>query len=196
MKVSVIIPTYNQEVLLSRAVASLPLDEDIEVIIIDDGSTDDTWQVAKELATHPKITAYHLLLNQGVSVARNLGIDKAQGEYLFMLDSDDYVYTKKFIQALQFLDGTDLVYYNLKTNTGKLLKLQPNSKMALCGTTKFMRKDFVEKNRYPVGRNVGEDWQFYMELLKKKPTERFTNLVVTHYNYPREGSLTYNARKR
>ena len=190
MKVSVIIPVYNQEKLLRKAVNSLPLDEDIEVIIIDDGSTDKSWEVAQELSEHPKIRCFHLEKNCGVSVARNMGIDMAWGDYLFMLDSDDYVYEDNFLQVMSMLDGTDLVFYNLKLNSDGILQLNSRTARKYVGTTKFIRRDFVGNIRYPLDRRKAEDTVFTLKLLDKKPTMKFSGLVVTHYNHPRKGSLS------
>ena len=95
----------------------------------------------------------------------------------------------EFLKAMEQFDGTDLVYFDLKVNDGSIFKLTEESKRNLCGSTKFMRKEFVGDTRNPDIRQ-GEDWFFYEELLKKNPTERFTNLLVKHYNFPRKGSLT------
>lgn len=195
IKVSVIIPVWNQEKLLRKAVKSLPLDENIEVIIVDDGSTDRSWEVAQELSAHPKIRCFHLEENCGVSTARNLGIDKAQGEYLYMLDSDDWVYTENFREVMKMLDGFDLIYFNLKGNKGRTVVLTPNNKNITVGQVKFMRREFVGDTRYPIEKRVAEDWNFQFDLQAKNPIEKFTHILVLHYNYPRVGSLSYMREK-
>ena len=58
-----------------------------------------------------------------------------------------------------------------------------------------MRKEFVGNTRCSEEKRSGEDVSFYQELLSKKPTEKFTHLVVKHYNHPRNGSLTDLVRK-
>ena len=192
MKVSVVIPVYNQESLIERAIRSIPRRDDIEIIVIDDGSTDDT---ANKLLTigielnDPNFIVLHNRQNMGVGYTVNRGLDIADGEYIVLLGSDDYFYTDEFLKAMEQLDGTDLVYFDLKVNDGSIFKLTEESKRNLCGSTKFMRKEFVGDTRNPDIRQ-GEDWFFYDELLKKNPTERFTNLLVKHYNFPRKGSLT------
>lgn len=192
MKVSVVIPVYNQESLIERAIRSIPLRDDIEIIVVDDGSTDDTWNklvtIGMEL-NDPNFIVLHNRKNMGVGYTVNRGLDIADGEYIVLLGSDDYFYTDEFLKAMEQLDGTDLVYFDLKVNDGSIFKLTEESKRNLCGSTKFMRKEFVGDTRNPDIRQ-GEDWFFYEELLKKNPTERFTNLLVKHYNFPRKGSLT------
>ena len=192
MKVSVVIPVYNQESLIERAIRSIPLRDDIETIVIDDGSTDDTRNklvtIGMEL-NDPNFIVLHNRKNMGVGYTVNRGLDIADGEYIVLLGSDDYFYTDEFLKAMEQLDGTDLVYFDLKVNDGSIFKLTEESKRNLCGSTKFMRKEFVGDTRNPDIRQ-GEDWFFYEGLLKKNPTERFTNLLVKHYNFPRNGSLT------
>lgn len=192
MKVSVVIPVYNQESLIERAIRSIPLRDDIEIIVVDDGSTDDTWNKLVTIGIElndPNFIVLHNRKNMGVGYTVNRGLDIADGEYIVLLGSDDYFYTDEFLKAMEQLDGTDLVYFDLKVNDGSIFKLTEESKRNLCGSTKFMRKEFVGDTRNPDIRQ-GEDWFFYNELLKKNPTERFTNLVVKHYNFPRKGSLT------
>lgn len=192
MKVSVVIPVYNQESLIERAIRSIPLRDDIEIIVVDDGSTDDTWNKLVTIGIElndPNFIVLHNRRNMGVGYTVNRGLDIADGEYIVLLGSDDYFYTDEFLKAMEQLDGTDLVYFDLKVNDGSILKLTEESKRNLCGSTKFMRKEFVGDTRNPDIRQ-GEDWFFYGELLKKNPTERFTNLLVKHYNFPRKGSLT------
>lgn len=195
MKVSVVIPVYNQESLIERAIRSIPRRDDIEIIVVDDGSTDDTRNKLVTIGIElndPNFIVLHNRRNMGVGYTVNRGLDIADGEYIVLLGSDDYFYTDEFLKAMEQLDGTDLVYFDLKVNDGSIFKLTEESKRNLCGSTKFMRKEFVGDTRNPDIRQ-GEDWFFYDELLKKNPTERFTNLLVKHYNFPRKGSLTYIA---
>lgn len=195
MKLSVVIPVYNQESLIERAIRSIPRRDDIEIIVIDDGSTDDTWNKLVTIGIElndPNFIVLHNSKNMGVGYTVNRGLDIADGEYIVLLGSDDYFYEDEFLKAMEQLDGTDLVYFDLKINDGTIFKLTEESKRNLCGSTKFMRRAFVGDTRNPDIRQ-GEDWYFYDDLLKKKPTERFTNLIVKHYNYPRKGSLTYIA---
>lgn len=198
IKVSVIIPVYNQEELVVRALDSIPIRDDIEVIVIDDGSTDDTWSVLLEYHKHTSLTNFILLYNEenkGVAYTVNKGYDTAKGEYVVLLGSDDYFITTEFIKALSFLDGTDLVYFNLRINNGDIWKLTNDTKVNCCGSVKFMKKTFIGDTRNPVDAKSGEDYYFYLDLLKKKPTETFTDITVKHYNYPRDNSLS-NLRVR
>lgn len=90
MKISVIIPTYNRAYLLPRAIESVFMQsyEDWELIVVDDGSTDDTASVMQNYAS-PKIIYLKLEKNGGENAARNRGVAIATGEWISFLDSDD-----------------------------------------------------------------------------------------------------------
>ena len=197
-KVSVIIPVYNQENLVIKAIESVPTRDDVEIVVIDDGSTDNTWNNLIEYTNEHENKNIVLLYNQvnkGVAYTVNKGYDNARGEYLVLLGSDDYFYTDKFIEIMQYLDGTDMVYFNLQINNGDIWQLRNDNKGFCCGSVKFMRKAFVGNTRCPINVKAGEDYYFFVELLSKNPSEKFTDITVKHYNYPRENSLS-NLRSR
>lgn len=188
-KVSVIIPCYNAVDTLAGAVASIPRGG-TEVIVVDDGSTDGSTGVVRGLyeigAVHKAI--YHDE-NQGVASAINDGLGVAEGEYVVFLGADDD-FTTDFWYAYEQLDGTDLVYFDLVINSGDVWRVTPETKEQLCGSVKFMRREFIGDTREPEEKKAGEDYYFYQALLAKNPTEKFTGIVAKHYNFPREGSLT------
>lgn len=196
-KVDVIIPVYNEPELVIRAIKSVPVREDVEIIVIDDCSTDDTMErVAQYFCEEDRgVLLVHQEENMGVGAAVNEGLDLSDGEYIVLLGADDYFTTDKFEQVMDELDGTDLVYFDLQINDGSLFKLTPETKYKYCGSTKFMRREFVGDTRNPEKR-YREDWDFFQELMKKNPTEKFTHKVIKHYNYPREGSLTWQACRK
>lgn len=93
--ISVVIPAYNADMFIGRALASVENQtlRPNEVIIVDDGSTDDTALQVKEFARHSKLTiVLEQQVNQGSSAARNNGIRKAAGELITFLDADDLIY--------------------------------------------------------------------------------------------------------
>ena len=194
IKVSVIIPVYNQDRLIIKAIESIPKRSDIEIIVIDDGSTDNTWnELIKYTNEHEELINFVLLYNEenkGVAYTVNKGYDNANGEYVVLLGSDDYFYTDKFNEIIKYLDGTDLVYFNLEINNGDIWRLTEENKDFYCGSVKFMRNEFIGNTRCPEEKRQAEDRVFYNELLKKNPTEKFTNMTVKHYNFPRNNSLT------
>lgn len=105
MKYSVIIPIYNAEKSIKRCLDSLlpQLNSDVEIILVNDGSTDTSGEICKEYAAKNRSFHYYEQTNSGVSVARNTGIEKATGEYIVFIDSDDYVSKDAFLQIDQVL---------------------------------------------------------------------------------------------
>ena len=103
IRVSVIIPTYNRAWCLAEAIDAVLAQtySDFELIVVDDGSTDDTVAI---LATYADKIRLFRQANQGVSAARNLGIRKARGELLAFLDSDDLWQPEKLARQVSFFD--------------------------------------------------------------------------------------------
>ena len=90
-KVSIIMPTYNREKIIKKAIKSVveQSEKDIELIIVDDGSTDNTDEVVKNF--NDSRIKYYKRKNHGIGASRNFGLEKATGEYITFLDSDDYL---------------------------------------------------------------------------------------------------------
>lgn len=101
VKYSVIIPVYNRQVTLSRCLDSLLCQhrEDVQILVIDDGSQDASGQIARAYAEKYPCIQYHWQENAGVSAARNAGLDRAVGTYVLFVDSDDYV-TQNYFAVL------------------------------------------------------------------------------------------------
>ena len=102
--ISIIVPIYNVEKYIGSLVNSLlkQTNKNFEVIFIDDGSTDESMQILKEImAGSEQEFSFKLLqqVNQGLSSARNIGILNATGEYIFFLDSDDEI-ESNFVETI------------------------------------------------------------------------------------------------
>jgi glycosyltransferase involved in cell wall biosynthesis len=100
--VSVIIPTYNRAYCLAETLHSVLIQRGFELIVVDDGSTDDTQRV---LQNFPDIRVIHLPENRGVSYARNRGIEQAQGALICFLDSDDLWEEGKLEAQVKWMEG-------------------------------------------------------------------------------------------
>lgn len=194
-RVSFIVPVYNQEKLLKRCIKSIPKRWDTEIIIVDDGSTDKTKSVIIDLVQkYPEyIGAILCKTNHGVSYARNLGIEKATGEYAIFIDSDDYLDTYKTCEVIdKYLPGDwDMVFYDMMTNNKQVYKSTRENRKTRYGMFKFIRKSFIGETRFPVGVQYAEDRVFHLELMNKKPKWVCSDIMIYYYNYPREGSLCY-----
>ncbi len=194
LKLSIIIPCWNSAEWIEKCLKSIPKRNDIEIICIDDGSTDDTFNLISKIFAKRKEN--NILLrynkNKGVSYARNRGIDKAKGEYILMLDSDDYIYPKVFNEILDnYLDGeNDMVFYDMENNAKYVFKSDQNNYQCKYGNFKFIRREFLGDLRYTVGKQYAEDKELHLKLMEKYPSCYFTKKVMYHYNYPRKGSLS------
>ena len=92
-KVSIIIPVYNSEIYLKKCLDSVLSQtlEDIEIILIDDGSTDSSLEIIKHYSKKYSNIKYKSKKNEGQAIARNIGISMATGEFISFVDSDDYI---------------------------------------------------------------------------------------------------------
>jgi len=105
MKVSVIIPTYNREQLLKRAIQSVlnQTFRDFEIIVVDDGSTDNTKEIIDSF-TSDKIKYIYESNSGGAARPKNTGIKNAQGKYIAVLDSDDEWLPQKLEKQIELLE--------------------------------------------------------------------------------------------
>lgn len=198
-KVSVIIPVYNQEELINKCLESIPKRDDIEIIVVNDGSNDKTLEILqkyqKKVYSDLKIITYKK--NKGVSYARNSGIDLAEGEYIVMIDSDDYIYGDIFNKIVDScLNGDDLVFYDMENNGKVRFEANQNNYKSKYGMFKFIKKEFLGDMRFKVGMQYAEDKELHLRMMEKYPVCLFTREIMYHYNYPRKGSLSAIGEKR
>lgn len=117
-KLSVIIPVYNGEKTLKRCIESVlkQKDEDIEIVLINDGSTDMSDKIIQEYkGKNPKIISYYKKKNTGVADTRNYGIQKAKGKYILFLDVDDYLDIHLYGLVKQYMEkDIDLIKFKLQ----------------------------------------------------------------------------------
>lgn len=106
MLLSIIIPVYNVEKYVNKCLRTLinQIDSDVEIICVDDGSTDNSGKICDDFAEHNiNIHVYHQA-NRGVASARNFGLSKAKGKYIAWVDPDDYVDSKWFCKLKDVLN--------------------------------------------------------------------------------------------
>ena len=199
IKLSVVIPVYNQEDLIVSAIESVPKRDDVEIIIVNDGSTDNTSaNIFENLEKFNKnIRMVVFKENQGVANALNAGLELIEGEYYMALGSDDYFYTDRLNDFIDndLNDKVDMVYFCLERNDGSLIEPNEETRALWVGSTKAYRREIIGDTLYPDGKRACEDLVFD-DLIRQKPhTYRFTGKIIKHYNFPREGSLTDLANK-
>lgn len=203
---SVIIPVYNGERFLEKAIESViqqTVFEKLELILVDDGSTDGTKKICDEYEKKfANIFALHCK-NAGVSAARNAGIAHARGEYLTFLDSDD-IYEPTFIEKLLEHGDCDLVccdYYCKNKNEknlaeifdcGKLKSIEFDTifyKKIICKEfytcwNKLYKKSIILENKisFPEGVKYGEDMMFVFKYLEHCKNFYFIDEALYFYN--------------
>lgn len=210
MKISIIVPVYNVEKYLNRCLTSLINQsiKDIEIIVVNDGSPDNSQDIIDEYKKkYPTLIINYIKSNGGLSDARNFGIDKATGEYIAFLDSDDYVdpfiYEKMYNKAK--MNDFDLVVCDLYYDyDGKLVYHGSGYKKDL------FEKDKIKKSMldcYPVAWNKlykrslfgnslrfikglwYEDVEFFYRLISKISKIGVINEPLIYY-VQRDGAIT------
>ena len=187
--VSVIIPVYNYEKYLRTAIESLVAQSifpEMEIIVVDDGSTDNSFDIANNYANiHRNIKVIHQE-NKGVSAARNAGIKIAKANYIGFVDADDWVdpnYYERMLSVAKTYHA-DFVTSNLvvetangslklDSNPSKITKLDKDSAMCLFLQdkldvhlmTKIILKELAQKNLLNESINIGEDRLFNLNCI-------------------------------
>lgn len=179
--VTVIIPCYNQSQYLKETVLSA-LNSDyspLEIIIINDGSTDDSPEIGEKLAEEHDSVVFINQKNQGVGVARNSGIKASTGKYILPLDGDDLIskdYISKAVKVLESDKNVKVVYckgIKFNGNGQKNWKLKPFSRNALARdnmifvSALFRKSDGESCGGFSEDMHFGrEDWEFWIKMLK------------------------------
>ena len=184
-KVSIIMPAFNSEKFIEKALKSIPKRNDIEIIVINDGSTDKTAEIASKF----NVKLIDRKENMGIGCSRKEALNIATGEYIMFFDSDDTIIQENFNKAIDMLTGEDIIYYDLKQNDGVVLHLIPATKGIYPGAVKFIKRTYINQFEYPTVRSY-EDVYFNGELHSKPHTDKYTNLIVVNYNYPRADSTS------
>ncbi len=192
VRVSIIIPCYRAEKFLEKAVNSViaQTESDWELILVDDCSPDDTWTVASRLAERdPRIKAFKLPENRGKSAVMNWAAERARGEWIAVLDADDWFVPHRLQRLLDAGESAgvemvadNLVFVDIKAGTvagtafprkNDVISLDLESYLAASDPTRsfdfgmlqpLIRSDFYRENRleYCEEARVGEDFYFLL----------------------------------
>ena len=213
-KVSVIVPVYNVEKYIEKCLESIKAQsfDDFECLIINDGTKDNSVEIAKKTVDGDSRFIFYGKENGGLSDARNFGIEKAKGEYLCFIDSDDYI--DKDLLKLSYdmakKHGSDIVcfdmYYdwenrNLEVSKGanfnEITTYKENRDVIFINNSannKLYRKEFLINRRFVKGMWY-EDMAVIPVWLAKANNVSYVNKPLYYY-VQREGSITLNADER
>lgn len=212
--VSIIIPAYNVEDYIEECIVSV-LSQSykyIEVIIINDGSTDNTISIINKYATIDSRILVIDNTNIGLGATRNIGIDSSKGEYILFVDSDDYIHTDLIQHLLKQMDDRDICIYDaiafedkskvfskqkyFKGLDNKILqeKIQTNTYREylffyISSCLKLYRSDFLKNNQIYFPEGVyGEDDIFWLSCILKTKYIVYTDFIG-YYRRFRAGSI-------
>ena len=213
IKVSVIIPFLNRQDLTINAVKSIQNQtyQNIEIILINDGSTEDTHKLEELIKKETRIKYIKSEKNYGTGYSRNLGIKNATGEYIAFLDSDDVFLPTKIEKQLKHMVLNNGIFshtsYIKKSDDGstqiiKTGEIKGNFFPSVIGgctiatPTVMVKRDYLIANNifYPNTLSLGEDICFYIKLLEKidilgieEPLSIIkTDTTSTAYNYEKQ----------
>lgn len=218
--ISVIIPCYNYATYISEAIESIRAQtySNWEIIVVDDGSTDNTADVVAEyVLLDPNRIKYYYQVNQGPSVARNIGIALTQGEYIQLLDADDYIANTKFeiqVSLLAANPDASLLYgdtYNFMHSPNNLsrvftkfmLRMAPVSgqgrdlalhmaydNIFLIGSPLFKRSMALSAGQFNHTIFTFEDWNFWYKAVLEGVRFIYDNRAGTEFYVRTHGNNT------
>ena len=213
-KISVIVPVYNAEKYIKRCIDSV-LNQSykkFELILVDDGSNDSSGSICDEYAEkYAEIKVIHKA-NEGVSAARNTGLDIANGDYVIFIDSDDYIKENYFESVIEIVSDYryDIIGYNnykvyedhieevlrckksigvknISDNIGAIKNLISSFIWA-----KAFKKDIIQRNnlRFDTEYSLGEDTKFLYQYIYYIDSFYASNKPMYYYNKTNSGTLS------
>lgn len=214
-KISVVVPVYNVEKYIKRCISSILNQsfQDFELILIDDGSTDGSLTVCKEYEDDKRVKIFHQN-NQGLSGARNAGILKASSEYIFFVDSDDWI-NKECLQILYQIISeydADIVQFdywatrfepmNLPMLNKRMIRVltgkdavhescqYPGAVKYNIAWNKLYKRCLFENIQFPKGRVHEDEYTSYRLLWAAKCVVDISDRL--YYYFQRDDSITGN----
>ncbi len=210
-RLTYIIPAFNSAQYISNcldSIYSLPLGEDeMEVIVVDDCSTDNTLSVIKEYASkHTNMVVLHQEVNQRQGAARNRGIDIAKGEYIAFCDADDYIVVNGVMNALEAVSqsAAEICYYDFEYEQPRgewhLLMMPEETRNAIMSNVDYLenyytcwyngpvrnlyRRDFLQSTGLRFVEGVRwEDCDWTVKVYAKAKTIQFVDGVGYRYAF-------------
>lgn len=212
VKISVIMPAYNAENCCRQAIQSV-LDQsftDFELIVIDDGSLDNTYRICMELSEKDgRVRVIHQS-NGGVSAARNTGLNESNGDYVCFVDSDDYAEETMLdeLYTATLKRNADFVVCGFKSYVdgnvvGQWIPESTNDLNTLCGQllksdvgmnplwNKMFKRNLIS-NSFNTQKSMGEDLEFICEFLKTAESCTVVQEPLYRYLLDFDNSLTKN----
>ncbi|MBQ9764501.1 MAG: glycosyltransferase family 2 protein [Phascolarctobacterium sp.] len=178
--VSIVVPIFNDEKYIKECVESILRQsyKNIEVLLINDGSTDSSGEVCERLSKiDNRIVVYHND-NKGLSYSRNFGINNCRGKYILPVDSDDYIYNTYVEKAVEVLEANDNIgivyckaeYFGERKGLWELPDFTIGEMLVrnvIFATAMFRKDDWERVGGYSLEMNKGlEDYDFWLSIIE------------------------------
>lgn len=218
--ISVVIPVYNVEKYIRESLDSIinQTYKNLQIILIDDGSTDSSGSICDEYAaSDDRITVIHQK-NAGAGAAKNTGLDLIQGEYFSIIDSDDYIELNMYEKMVCYMENYRVdvvqclfrnVFVNRKVYRNYIVKSKPIRKVSrnkflkeylydwkyAIFWNKLFKTSLLKNIRFPIGRKIDDEFFTYKLICN---SEHIVNTQDVFYNYRMRQSsvMNENADKR
>lgn len=208
-KISIIIPIYNASKYLKECLDSIinQTYSNLEIILIDDGSNDNSYDICKEYAKKDKRIILKKKNNEGVSATRNLGIEICTGKYILFIDSDDYCNENMIEKILYNFQNYDLIIwgYNKIYKNKKVHYILPNKKKNIEDMiindesvggylwNKLFKTSIIKENNIRFDKDIHfcEDLLFVLSYIKNINSVSYINEELYNYRM-RRNSVTFN----
>lgn len=213
-KISIIIPCYNQAKYLEECLQSVAQQTftDWECILINDGSTDKTEEISKKWLEKDDRFQYIFTENKGVSNARNLGLEKAKGDFIQFLDADDKMNLQNFEKKMAFSADCDIIVseFNILTNNqyfpgyNKLKQEYLNFDTLFFGWetvftipihTALISRQLLKNFSFNTTLLCFEDWLMWLHITKQNPKTVFIDEILVTYRKENQKSASSNLHK-
>lgn len=213
-KISIIVPIYNTEKYLEKCIQSILNQKykNFELILINDGSTDNSLEICKKYAINNKKIKIIDKHNEGIAKTRNIGINLAEGDYISFVDSDDYIEEDIYIRAIKEMEMFDLdvvefglcnIYKDKIDNISlkntdvisgeKALETLIEGKAFNVMWNKLYKRELFDNISFPVGK-IYEDgyvmWKIYLKVARYKSIDD-----ILYNRIIRENSIMSNQKK-
>jgi len=215
VRLSFIIPVYNAEAYLERCILTLYMqgipEEEFEIIMVNDGSTDNSFAIAQKIANEHKNIKLFTQKNQGSSIARNVALNNAKGKFVSFIDSDDFLIPYTLKQVLEIAEEKQIEICSFKlivqTSLGDKLGSEQNlPKMSVMSgeeainrgvnfwsvCTSLFSLDFLNQHNIRFSNIIiSEDSEFNMKVYPFAERVIFTD-IISYYYYNNIISTTKN----
>ncbi|WP_158258962.1 glycosyltransferase [Photobacterium sp. NCIMB 13483] len=203
--VSVIVPVYNGEKHVELALLSIinQTYKNLEIIVVNDGSTDNTSLIINRISAEDKRVKIFNRNNCGLIDTLNFGLENCSGDYIARMDSDDISYPTRIQKQLEFLEknnnvvicGTQFEMFGVNVGisnlpiSNEMCKLQLNFSTPFCHPTTMFRKTRLKYNKYYIH---SEDYKFWVDLSKYGDFANLNEVLLKYRTHEKQVSKKYN----